>query len=139
MNDRINDKIKEIEEYLSDLEELMPSDLEEYQSNKAIKAACERYAERIIEAIVDLAFLTAKELKINIPEQTTDTEIFDILKGKNAISPELSKKLQEAKGMRNILAHEYGKINDEIVFEALKEELPDDAREFIKSVRERLI
>jgi hypothetical protein len=38
------------------------------------------------------------------------------------------------KGMRNILAHEYGKINDELVFEAITGEITADAEEFIASV-----
>ena len=138
MNERINDKIEEIEEYLSELEELVPSDLEEYKSNKTTKAACERYVEKIIEGVVDLAFLAAKHLKIEIPEQTTDKDIFELLVKNNIISQELSKKLQEAKGMRNILAHEYGKIDDEIVFNSLKNELPDDTKDFTKSIKEHI-
>ena len=38
--------------------------------------------------------------------------------------------------MRNIIAHEYGKIDDKIVFEAITEELERDVKEFIKKVKE---
>ncbi len=135
MNGRIDDKIEEIEEYLLELDELAPSDLEEYKSNKTVKAACERYAEKIIEAIVDLAFLSAKHLKIELAEQTTDREIFELIAKKNVISQELSGKLQEAKGMRNILAHEYGKIDDAIVFNSITNELDRDAKAFITAIK----
>ena len=37
--------------------------------------------------------------------------------------------------MRNIISHQYGKIDDEIVFAAITQELDDDAREFIKIIK----
>ena len=40
--------------------------------------------------------------------------------------------------MRNILAHEYGKIDDEIVFNAIKSELEKDANEFVSAIRSAL-
>jgi len=36
--------------------------------------------------------------------------------------------------MRNIIAHEYGEIDDEIVFNAITEELIKDVGEFIKGI-----
>jgi uncharacterized protein YutE (UPF0331/DUF86 family) len=51
---------------------------------------------------------------------------------KKIISKELSIKLKNAKGMRNIVAHKYGTVDDRIVFEAITEELLKDANEFIK-------
>ena len=57
----------------------------------------------------------------------------------NKIIPEsLCKKLKEAKGMRNIIAHEYGKIDDELVFEAITEQLEKDINEFISLIKEEI-
>ena len=36
--------------------------------------------------------------------------------------------------MRNILAHEYGEVDDEIVFHAIRNELTNDARAFLQSI-----
>ena len=36
--------------------------------------------------------------------------------------------------MRNIIAHEYGKIDDNLVFEAITQELILDIEEFLESV-----
>jgi len=133
MNERINDKIVEIEEFLDFLSKRIPKTLEEYKKDLEKKAFCERYAEKIIEAVVDLAFLIAKYINLEIPAQSSDYDIFDILAEKGIITKELANKLKEAKGMRNIIAHEYGKINDEIVYEAISEQLIEDIGEFIKS------
>ena len=37
--------------------------------------------------------------------------------------------------MRNILAHEHGEVNDEIVFDAINDELEFDVKGFIKSIK----
>ncbi len=133
MNERIKDKIEEIEKYISELLEIKPDNLESYINDFKSKAACERYAEVIVEAVIDLAFLSIKEKKLPSPEN--DLEAFDTLAKNNIISAELADRLKDAKRMRNILAHEYGKVDDEIVFNAIKNELEGDAKDFIKSIK----
>lgn len=130
---RINDKIREIEDYLSELEEIMPKNFHEYKTDLKTKAACERYFEKIIEAVIDLAFLIIKDKGYKIPEE--DKEAFDILAQENIISQELATKFKEAKGMRNIITHEYGKIDDELIFHSITQELESDVSELIKSIR----
>lgn len=135
MTNRINDKIREIESFLVELGEILPSDLKEYLDNFEKKAACERYLEKIIEAVVDLAFLIIKEKGLKIPEE--DKEAFDILSKEGIISKQLAEKLRHAKGMRNIIAHEYGSTDDEIVFHAAKDEIEKDTEEFLKCIKKR--
>ena len=132
---KISDKIDEIKEYLNELAEIAPSKIEEYKSNIEKKEACERYFEKIVEAITDLAFLIIKNKKLKIPED--DIDAFNILLENRIIDSNLENKLRDAKGMRNIISHQYGKIDDEIVFAAITQELDDDAREFIKSIKNR--
>ena len=133
---RIKDKIDEMEKYVNELSEIIPFDFEQYKSEFKTKAACERYFEKIIESVIDLAFLVIKEHKLKIPEE--DKQAFDILNEENIISDSLKEKLKDAKGMRNILAHEYGKIDDEMVFESLKEQLIPDIEEFINQIKKFL-
>ena len=126
---RVEDKINEIRGFLDELKEIPPIDFKEYKSSLEKRAACERYVEKIVEAIVDLAFLTIKLKKMKIPDD--DTDAFNILLDNKVISDELAKALKNAKGMRNIIAHEYGKIDDEIVFDSVSNELESDAKKFI--------
>ena len=51
------------------------------------------------------------------------------------ISERLGEKLKDAKRMRNILAHEYGAVDDEVVFQAISEELSDDVTEFLIKIK----
>ncbi len=132
MNARIKDKIAEIGQYVDELEEIIPENFSKYIGDIKAKAACERYFEKIIEAVVDLAFLVIKECGLSIPEE--DKEAFDILAEAKIMSEESAEKLKSAKGMRNIIAHEYGSIDDELVFEAIKTELIKDVRDFVQDV-----
>ena len=130
---RAADKIKDLSRFLEELGRIVPKSVEEYRSNIEKKAACERYAEKIVEALTDLAFLTIKNRKLKMPE--SDTDAFNILSENKIITDELCAKLKKAKGMRNIIAHQYGSIDDEIVFEAIAKELPKDARDFARSIK----
>ncbi|MDP2672398.1 MAG: DUF86 domain-containing protein [Nanoarchaeota archaeon] len=130
---RINDKLEEIEKYIQELSEIIPVDFEQYKYDFKTKAACERYSEKIIGAIIDTSFLIIKENRLKIPEE--EKQALDILCEESIITNELKERLRDAKGMRNILAHEYGKIDDKIVFESIKDELIFDAEEFIKQIK----
>lgn len=132
MNEKINDKIIEIEKYLEELSEIVPNNFEEYQNNFEKKAACERYFEKIVESVIDLCFILANDKGFKMPEE--DEAIFDVLYQEKIISEELSKKLKDAKGMRNFIIHQYGKIDDEIIFETITGQLEKDVREFLEEI-----
>jgi uncharacterized protein YutE (UPF0331/DUF86 family) len=134
IKNRIKEKIKEIERFIEELYDNIPSNMEMefYKKDIKTKAICERYVEKIIEAIEDLSFLMINFKELKYPEE--EKEIFDILKDNKIISENLSKKLKDAKGMRNFIAHQYGKIDDEIIFNSVTEELENDTKEFIKVI-----
>ena len=100
--ERIDEKIREIEKYLEELDSIKPDSLEEYTNLKE-KAACERYFEKIIEAVIDLGFAILKSQSLDKPED--DRDVFNILERNNIIDPDLSQRMKEAKGMRNFISH----------------------------------
>ena len=130
---RIEDKINEINGFLEELKSIVPASLDEYNSSIEKKAACERYVEKIVEAITDLAFLVIKIKKLKIPED--DIDAFNILLDNKMIDDSTATKLKNAKGMKNIISHQYRKIDDEVVFEAINEDLEKDVKEFIRSIK----
>ena len=130
---RIKDKINQISEFLDQLSGIVPSGFDEYKSNIEKKAACERYVEKIVEAATDLAFLIIKNKRLRIPED--DIDAFNILLENKIINSALAAKLKNAKGMRNIISHQYGKVDDEIVFQSIREELEKDVKDFLENVK----
>lgn len=132
IEDRLDLKIKDLKEYLSFLINNFPDKLEDYEKDEAAKAICERYFEKIVEAMIDSGFFIVKLKKARIP--LPDESVFDVLAESKIINDELAKRLNDAKSMRNFIAHQYGGIDDEKVFIAIKEELLKDTEEFIKCV-----
>ena len=133
---RIKDKIKEIETFLDQLKSIVPDSLEIYKADLKEKLACERLVQKIIEALLDLAFLTIKTKKLELPED--DLDAFALLEGSNILDKNISQKLKDAKGMRNIIIHQYGRIDDELIFNAANEELAEDAEAMITQIQEAL-
>ncbi len=133
MDNRRGDKIVEIEGYVSNLRDFLPSDFDGYIGDALSKAACERCFEKVVEAVVDLAFLVIKERGFKNPDYTR--EAFEILAENGLISSELSLNLGKAKSMRNWLVHRYGKIDDKKVFYAIKNKLFSYIEEFLEAVR----
>ena len=136
MKERINQKIDELSDFLLELKEIVPPRLDDYLNNIIIKAACERYFEKIIEAMVDLSFMIIKHKKLNFPDD--DNSIFSFLTQEEIISEELALKLRKAKGMRNIIVHEYGDLDDKLVFQAVSSKVQSDAEEFLKEIKKVL-
>lgn len=130
---KINEKVNEIQKYLDELMEIVPNTIKEYESNKIIKAACERYFEKVVESVTDLAFIVITLKKFRVPDDDIDS--FRILEENGIINDELYKRLKDAKGMRNFIAHQYGQINDKLVYEAIAEELEKDVRKFIEIIQ----
>lgn len=133
MENRRGDKIIEIETHLKELESFLPSNFNEYINNIEKRAACERYFEKIIEAVVGLAFIKIKESDLKSPE--FDREAFEILAAEKIISQELSLNLGNAKSMRNWLAHQYDKIDNRKVFDAINDKLFCDIRKFLEMMQ----
>ena len=129
MNKRIKDKVKDIKSYLEQLSKFKPKSFDEYKKDFKTKAACERYFEKIAEATLDLAVLVIKDRGLPIPEQ--DYEAFDTLEKDGLIDNALSKRLRDIKGMRNIIAHKYGDVDDKIMYNSITKELDKDVNIFL--------
>ncbi|MGQ4914956.1 MAG: type VII toxin-antitoxin system HepT family RNase toxin [Candidatus Asgardarchaeia archaeon] len=121
--DRILGKLSELDTYLAELSEIIPHDFDEYKRSIAIRRACERLLQILIECVIDICNILVSNLKLGIPADEDD--IFKKLVNANVISSELATVLKNMKGFRNILVHKYGTVNDELVFEFLKDNLED--------------
>ncbi|NQV09253.1 DUF86 domain-containing protein [Candidatus Woesearchaeota archaeon] len=133
---RIKDKINELKTLINELESIMPSNFQEYKKDLKEKAACERYFERIVECITDVCFLIIKYKKLGIPED--DKNVYDLIFQNDIIDKKLYVDLKEAKGMRNIIIHNYGKTDDELVFNTITSEIIKDSKLFIKQIQKNI-
>lgn len=120
--DRILIKIDQLEGYLKELREILPADFTGYQKIER-RRACERLLQVSIEAVIDICHLLVAGLRLGIAAEEDD--LFEKLKGAGIISLETTEVLKVMKGFRNILVHEYTRIDDRIVYEIAKTRLAD--------------
>jgi len=128
--DRILSKLDELDSYLVELESVMPKNYEEYVSSIEKKRSCERLLHILIECTIDVCMLMVKGLRLGLPSNEED--LFEKLRKEGIISRGMEEKLKSMRGFRNILVHRYGEVDDELVFENLKN--IDDFRKFRKQI-----
>lgn len=131
----IETKISHIQKYLKLLQRYKKFSQKDLENNPDLKGALERYLYLATQATIDLgeAVIAFKDLR----KPGTYTEVFYILDEEEFISKELSEKLVAMTKFRNIVAHDYEKIDFGILYDALKNRL-DDIGEFIKVVESKL-
>lgn len=123
-------KLDELNSYLMELEEVAPKNFEEYVGSIEKKRACERLLHILIECVIDICTLMVKGLRLGLPSGEED--LFEKLEKRKIITKEMKGKLKTMRGFRNILVHRYGEVDDELVFDSLKN--VDDFRQFREEV-----
>ena len=120
--ERILGKVAELEGYLKELQSISPGSFEEFRRIEK-KRACERLLQISIEAAIDICHLFVTGLRLGLPAEEDD--IFEKLERAGVVSQSLKETLKEMKGFRNILVHEYGEVDNQIVYEAVKTKKSD--------------
>jgi len=120
--ERILGKIDQLERYLKELSAIVPQDFAAYRKVEK-RRACERLLQVSIEAVIDVCHLLVTGLRLGIPAEEDD--LFEKLEAAGIISLQTRETLKEMKGFRNILVHEYARIDDRMVYEVAKSRLGD--------------
>ena len=120
--ERILAKIDQLDTYIAELKEIAPNSFAEYQTVEK-KRACERILQVSIEVVIDICNLLVSGLRLGLPAEEED--LFRKLLKADVISEEMSNKLREMRGFRNIIVHEYAQVDDRLVYEAVKTKLED--------------
>lgn len=87
-----------------------------------------------VQNCIDMAAHLVSEQRMGLAGSTN--ELFYLLEERGIIEPEMTERMVRAVGFRNLLVHEYGKIDLEMVFRAAHENL-DDLMLFSEIVAER--
>lgn len=113
--------MKLLDGYLQDLLELQPVNFSTYQDEKLIHRTVERTIHLAIEASLDIGQRLIAQAGWRTPVDNRDT--FTVLHENEIVSTELLPHLMNMAGFRNIIVHDYTRIDDEIVFGVLKRHL----------------
>ena len=120
--ERLLAKIDELDGYLREIREIMPADFQDFLKIEK-RRACERLLQISIEGVIDICGLVVKGSRLGLPAEEND--LFELLSKKGLITPAMKKKLRAMRGFRNIIVHEYGRVDEKIVYEMLTKRLKD--------------
>ena len=118
--DRVLAKLDELDGYLRELRAVAPERFEDYRRTEK-RRSCERLIQISLEAVIDVCSLLVAGLRLGLPAEEDD--LFEKLARQGAVSASMAATLRRMKGLRNLLVHEYGRVNDEIVFETVRSRL----------------
>ena len=129
----IKNLLNQLGEYFYFIENMNIGSEKELLGNHDIQHLLERRLHIAIEISIDIAAHLAESHRL--PGRETAKSVFEILGKRKIISKNIAEKMQKAIGFRNILVHEYGKIDHSQIFRDYKEDLNDlhqFAREVVK-------
>lgn len=121
--ERVLAKLDELEGYLRELRQIAPKRFEEYEASIEKRRACERLLQIAVEAVLDVCALLVRGLRLGVPAEEDD--LFDKLQQAKVLSEEMVQTLRRMRRFRNLLVHEYGRIDDRLVFEIIQTRLED--------------
>jgi uncharacterized protein YutE (UPF0331/DUF86 family) len=125
--EKIRVLLLEIDESLELIHEYLPEsrDFNEFVDLRIIKDGLYKRLEYVLQNIFDICAIINRDMKLGIPQN--DEDIINNLINAGILDSKMGGLLKDMKGMRNILVHQYGRINDKIVFEVFMTQLDDIA------------
>ena len=118
-SERILSKISELEKYISELNQILPDSEEAYLTSTKTRRAIERILQISIECILDICAIMVKDLKLGPPSDEDD--LLSLLSGK---IPNIES-IKQMKSFRNLIVHQYAKIDNQLVYEIALEDASD--------------
>lgn len=91
--------------------------LEEYSAQLIIRRAIERQIQLIVECATNINIMVLKQLK-QTPSKDYFNSFLDLAEN-DVISSDFALEIAPSTGLRNILVHEYTKIDDVIVYHSI--------------------
>lgn len=116
-------KLSELEEYLAQISEYSSVSFEEYSDDWKIQRIVERTLQIMIELCADIAGHIISDRKLRVP--VTYADAFRILSETGLIRPDLGDVMEKMAKFRNIIVHQYGRIDAAIVIMILRQHLDD--------------
>ena len=130
-DNKIIGKLQALDEYLGYLKDLQKVNKKSFLADYHNFGLGEHYLHLSIEVLLDVAKLLI--IAYNFPRPEEQRDMFRVLHDTRVISEKLYSQLMGASGFRNVLIHEYEKIDKERVYEYLQNNI-DQFKEFKRQV-----
>ncbi|WP_027309080.1 DUF86 domain-containing protein [Caloramator sp. ALD01] len=133
MDEKLITQLRLLKKYMDMLKKIASRNKEEYLSDEILKGAAERYLQLSIETCINIGsrIISLEQFNKNISAPETYADVFEILKNIGLLDEEFAKNLKNMAKFRNKLVHMYWELDDEFVFNIIKNNL-SDIEEFMK-------
>jgi len=116
-------KVADLEKYLLQIREFQNISIAEYSNDWKTQRIVERTLQIMIETCTDVATHIISDQKYRVPD--TYADIFKVLSEENLLGRELTERLIRMVQFRNIVVHDYKKVDPEVIVGILKKHLAD--------------
>lgn len=116
-------KFDQIRENMQLIEENLSKNYAKFEKLGIVKDGIYKRYEYSVELVIDILSLINAELKLSIPNGTSD--IIDQLLKNEILDERLANIIRGMKGFRNILVHRYGKLDDKLAYTIIVKNLSD--------------
>jgi uncharacterized protein YutE (UPF0331/DUF86 family) len=124
-------KLAELEEYFVQIGEYSNISVDRYSKNWKTQRIVERTLQMMIEICVDIASHIVSDEGFRVPKSYADA--FKVLHEKNIIKKDLFDRMELMAKFRNLLVHQYDRIDSGIVVKILNTHL-DDFSDYKKAI-----
>lgn len=114
-------RLDKLREYLALLRQIRKHSKKKYISDQLIHGSGERYLHLAAECALDIGSHIVASQKLGSPGSYR--EVFTILGEAGILNAELTHKMEDLAGLRNVLAHDYLRIDHAKTYDAIKKEL----------------
>lgn len=122
----IRRKLADLERYLDQLAEYRDLTVDDYRRDWKVQRIVERTLQIAIEACVDVAEHVIADRRLRVP--ATYAETFEVLSDAGLLDAALRDAMMRMAGFRNVIVHEYARVDAAIVVDVLHDRLGDFAR-----------
>ncbi len=117
----IQEKLAALQLYYRELKELEHITLTEYNSNNLYKRTTERLIQLIVEVATDINNMLLKMLDKGISPDYFSS--FIKLAEAGVITMDFALEIAPSTGLRNVIVHEYQKLDDSLVYDSIRDTL----------------
>lgn len=131
--DVVLSRLSKLNEYIDFLNKVKEYSKDEYSNDPFVYGASERFLHLAIECVLDISNHVISDMRFRKPDNNRD--IFEVLSENKIIENNLKNNLCNMAGFRNILVHDYIKLDREVVYDIIINNLRD-IEEFMNIVSE---
>jgi len=129
--DILYSRLEKLKEYITILKSLQDYPESEFINTPLLHGGGERYVQLSVECMLDIGKHIIADSRYRSPQDYKD--VFQVLLEENIISIKLCERLKKWAGLRNIIVHDYMKLDTKKIYDVICHDLTD-IKQYIKKV-----